>query len=168
MRVHAPLTAAASFASLFCRRTTHTYSQPSFTMPLLGVDNQEGGDGPFHVLPMVGAVVAMALLLLAFGVMMALKYGGNAQAGDSDGDSALSVGCTVKIHGLQSEKGKALNGKSGKITTELDVQTGRCGVRLMGRWSDPGRQAWQPDSDSRRAHLWRGARLGRRGPSCPR
>ncbi|EJK62565.1 hypothetical protein THAOC_16816, partial [Thalassiosira oceanica] len=96
-----------------------------FAMPVLGDDNQEGGDAPFDVLSMISTVVVMALLL-AFGVMMALKY-------DARGDdSTLSVGCSVKIHGLQSEKGKALNGKSGHITTELDVETGRHSVRLKG------------------------------------
>ncbi|EJK58700.1 hypothetical protein THAOC_21153 [Thalassiosira oceanica] len=67
--------------------------------------------------------------------MVALKHDGNARAGDtvdSVGESTLSVGSSVKIHGLQSQRGKSFNGKSGTITTELDGETGRHSVRLKG------------------------------------
>ena len=60
-------------------------------MPVLGDDFQEGGDGPFDVLPMIGTMIA----LLAFGVMMALAYDGNGNAGgivDGSGDGGDSVG----------------------------------------------------------------------------
>ena len=60
-------------------------------MPVLGDDFQEGGDGPFDVLPMIGTMIA----LLAFGVMMALAYDGNGNAGgivDGGGDRGDSVG----------------------------------------------------------------------------
>ena len=86
-------------------------------MPVLGDD----------VLPFVGAVAVMAslLALLALGVMMALKH-------HAGGGSTLSVGCSVKIHGLQSEKGKAHNGKTGTVTSELEGEIGRHAVMLEG------------------------------------
>ncbi|EJK64049.1 hypothetical protein THAOC_15253 [Thalassiosira oceanica] len=48
-------------------------------MPVLGDDFQEGGDGPFDVLPMIGTVIA----LLATGMMMALASDGNGNAGST-------------------------------------------------------------------------------------
>jgi len=44
----------------------------------------------------------------------------------------LSVGSSVTIHGLRSKTGKAHNGKSGMIKTELDDETDRYGVSLEG------------------------------------
>ncbi|EJK54163.1 hypothetical protein THAOC_26274 [Thalassiosira oceanica] len=53
-------------------------------MPVLGDDFQEGGDGPFDVLPMLGTVI----LLLALAVMAALAYGGDAKADDRSAEAA--------------------------------------------------------------------------------
>ncbi|EJK47202.1 hypothetical protein THAOC_34096 [Thalassiosira oceanica] len=60
-------------------------------MPVLGDDFQEGGDGPFDVLPMLGT----AIVLLALGVMAALVCG-SAKADDTvkkdvgDGRAAIA------------------------------------------------------------------------------
>ncbi|EJK58604.1 hypothetical protein THAOC_21257, partial [Thalassiosira oceanica] len=48
-------------------------------MPVLGDDFQEGGDGPFDVLPMLGTLI----VLLALAVMAALVYVGDAKADDT-------------------------------------------------------------------------------------
>jgi len=53
-------------------------------------------------------------------------------AATEESDTIISVGSSVNIHGLRSKTGKAHNGKSGTITTELDGETGRHGVRLEG------------------------------------
>ena len=50
--------------------------------PVLGDDFQEGGDGPFDVLPMIGTAIVIALL--ALGVMAALVYDYNSDASKSD------------------------------------------------------------------------------------
>ena len=52
-------------------------SWPSFAMPVLGDDFQEGGYGPFDVLPIMGTVIA----ILASVVMIALAYNDNSNAG---------------------------------------------------------------------------------------
>ncbi|EJK76620.1 hypothetical protein THAOC_01606, partial [Thalassiosira oceanica] len=57
---------------------------PSHHMPVLGDDFQEGGDGTFNVLPMLGTVI----LLLALGVMAALAYVGDAKSDDRSAEAA--------------------------------------------------------------------------------
>ncbi len=44
----------------------------------------------------------------------------------------LTIGTTVKITGLQSNSAKQLNGKTGMITSALDNETGRYGVKPHG------------------------------------
>ena len=66
-------------------------SPPLFAMPMLGDDFQEDGDGPFDAVPMMGTLIA----LLALGVMMALVFDGNGDAGcgiDGGGDGGGSDG----------------------------------------------------------------------------
>jgi len=58
-------------------------------MPVLGDDFQEGGDGPFNVLPMLGTVV----VLLAFGVMVALVRGSSDAEADSAREDSPSETC---------------------------------------------------------------------------
>ena len=55
---------------------------------MLGDDFQEGGGGPFDVLPMIGTVTVTALL--ALGVMLALVYFSNANSGDTVGEGPQS------------------------------------------------------------------------------
>ncbi|EJK54687.1 hypothetical protein THAOC_25664 [Thalassiosira oceanica] len=57
---------------------------PSHHMPVLGDDFQEGGDGTFNVLPMLGTVI----VLLALAVMAALVYVGDAKADDRSAEAA--------------------------------------------------------------------------------
>ncbi|EJK66883.1 hypothetical protein THAOC_12150 [Thalassiosira oceanica] len=57
---------------------------PSRHMPVLGDDFQEGGDGPFDVLPMLGTVI----VLLALAVMAALVFGSYAKADDRSAEAA--------------------------------------------------------------------------------